>query len=137
MSFRPVKVSARAAVGVRMGYSTHRQKGKNKGNGVHLAFSIHPDLVRALKAKEGDVLRLDLDTGAGLARLLPVGSLSPAAKRLHLEVSGRGDWSISHNGEVAEAFPLVAGMTELSGAHVSSEDGLIFDLPKAEKEVQA
>jgi len=137
MSFRPVKVSARAAIGVRMGYSTHRQKGKNKGNCVHLAFSIHPDLVRALKAKDGDVLRLDLDMKAGMARLLPVGSLSPAAKRLHVEVSGRGDWSISYNGEVAEAFPLVPGMTELSGAHVSAEEGLIYELPKAEKEVQA
>ena len=137
MSFRPVKVSARAAVGVRMGYSTHRQKGETKKTAVYLAFSIHPDLVRALKAKEGDVLRLDLDMKAGMARLLPVGSLSPAAKRLHLGTSGRGDWSISHNGEVAEAFPLVAGMTELSGPHVSTEDGLIFELPKAEEEVQA
>lgn len=133
MSFKPVKVSARAAVGVRMGYSTHSQKGKNKGNAVHLAFSIHPDLIRALKAKGGDVLRLDLDMAAGMARLLPVGSLSPAAKRLHVECSGRGDWSISYNGEVAEAFPVVSGMTELSGPHVSSEDGLIFELPGAAK----
>lgn len=133
MSFRPVKVSARAAVGVRMGYSTRRQKGKDKGNSVHLTFSICPDLVRALKAKEGDVLRLDLDMRAGMARLLPVGSLSPAARRLHVESSGRGDWSISYNGDVAEAFPLVEGMTELIGPHVSSEEGLIFDLPVAAK----
>jgi len=133
MSFRPLKTGGKPGLGVQMGYTTHAQKGKNKGKCVMLAFSICDDLIRALKVKSGDYLRLDADTTAGMARLLPVGALGASSRVVHLNKSGRGEWAIPYTGEIKETFPHVLAMTPLGGAHVSSEDGLLFDLPKAEQ----
>lgn len=132
MSFRPLKTGGKPGLGVQMGYTTHAQKGKNKGKCVMLSFSICCDLIRALKVHDGDVLRLDADTTAGMARLLPVSALGTSSRVVHLAKSGRGEWAIPYSGEIKDTFPHVLAMTELSGAHVSSEDGLIFDLPKAD-----
>lgn len=133
MSFKPLKPGGRPGLGVRMGYTTHAQKGKNKGKCVMLAFSICDDLIRALKVKSGDYLRLDADTTTGMARLLPVGALGVSSRVVHVTASGRGDWSIPYTGEIKDTFPLVPNMTSLNGAHVSAEEGLLFELPKAEK----
>lgn len=128
MKLIPLEPVGRAAAGVFLGYTLLNRK----DNGTPtLSISIHPDLVRKLKVKKGDPLRLDGDLKAGMAQLTLVGSATnKAARRLNVAESGRGDFGIPWSGLVKEAFPEVEGMTPLEGAEVTSE-GLLFQLPAA------
>lgn len=125
MNFKPLKPIARASAGCRLGFCV--RKGNGKGSG-QLFISIHAELVRKLKAVEGQWLRLDADMTLRMGRLLPVNAPSPAARRMRLSGSGRGSFTIPYTGDVAEAFPVQAEMTDLADAEVSDE-GLLFALP--------
>ena len=128
MKLIPLEPVGRAAAGVFLGYTLLGRKDKGAPT---LSISIHPDLVRKLKVKKGEPLRLDGDLKARMAQLTLVASATnKAARRLHVSHSGRGDFSIPWSGLVKEAFPEVDGMTPLEGAQVTS-DGLLFELPKA------
>jgi hypothetical protein len=127
MKLTPLEPTSRAAAGVFLGYSLLN---KNKGTPT-LCLSIHPDLVRKLKVKKGDPLRLDGDLKARMGQLTLVSAAtSKAARRMNVSVSGRGDFCIPWSGLVKEAFPDVDGMTPLEGAEVTG-DGLLFQLPVA------
>lgn len=127
MKFTPLEPTSRSGAGVTLGYSL---LGKGKGTPT-LCLSIHPDLVRKLKVKKGDPLRLDGDLKAGMGQLtLVTAATSKASRRINVADSGRGDFSIPWSGLVKEAFPEVDGMTPLEGAEVTSE-GLLFQLPVA------
>lgn len=129
MAFTPLQTQGRTSGGVNMGYAIRKTKSDGKTTSM-LEISISPELVRELKAKTGDLLRIDADKDRGIARLLAVGTLGKSSRKLHLAESGRGYWAIPYSGAVAEAFPPTDGMTPITGAHVSSDDGLVFELPE-------
>jgi hypothetical protein len=125
MTLKPLESISRANVGVVCGYSILY---KGKGSPT-LSISINADLVRKLKIRDRDPLRLDGDLTERMARLTPVtSSNSKATRKLVISKSGRGEWQIPYNGMIAEAFPAVKSMTPLNGAEVTS-DGLLFQLP--------
>jgi hypothetical protein len=125
MKFQPLEANSRAVTGVVCGYSI-----LNKGKGSPtLCISINADLMRKLKAKNHDPLRLDGDLTERMGRLTPVTSPhNKATRKICLSKSGRGEWQIPYSGMVVEAFPVVQSMTPLNGAEVTS-DGLLFQLP--------
>jgi hypothetical protein len=126
MKLTPLEPTSRAGAGVTLGYSL---LGKGKGAPT-LCLSIHPDLVRKLKVKKGDPLRLDGDLKARMGQLTLVqAATSKAARRINVVKSGRGEFCIPWSGLVKDAFPEVEGMTPLEGAEVTAE-GLLFQLPK-------
>lgn len=130
MSFKPLQTQTRAHSGVTLGYATRLTKGLNKNpKSRMLEFSISPQLVQQLKLKDGDILRLDADADQGLGRLLPVQVLNKASRKVFLSNTGRGAWQIPWSGEVVPFFPEAETMLELTGAHVSADQGLLFDLP--------
>ena len=125
MTLKPLESISRANVGVICGYSI---LDKNKGTPT-LCISINAELVRKLKTRDRDPLRLDGDLTERMARLTPVTSPnSKATRKLVISKSGRGEWQIPYSGMVVEAFPVVQSMTPLNGAEVTS-DGLLFQLP--------
>lgn len=130
MSFKPLQTQTRAHSGVTLGYSTRLTKGGNKNTKTRtLEFSISPELVQQLKLKDGDILRIDADADQGLGRLLPVQVLNKASRKVFLSSTGRGAWQIPWSGDVVPFFPEAVTMTQLTGAHVSADQGLLFDLP--------
>ena len=133
MSFKPLQTQARVHSGVTLGYATRRTKASDKSKSVMLEFSIGPEMTRALKLKQGDILRLDADEAQGLGRLLPVQTLGKASRKVHLSATGRGLWQIPWSGDVVPFFPRADQVTTLLGAHVSADEGLLFELPKAAK----
>lgn len=125
MTLKPLESISRANVGVICGYSI---LDKNKGTPT-LCISINADLVRKLKTRDRDPLRLDGDLTARMARLTPVTSPNgKATRKLVISKSGRGEWQIPYSGLIVQAFPMVESMTPLTGAEVTS-DGLMFELP--------
>jgi len=125
MKLQPLESISRANIGVVCGYSI---LAKGKGSPT-LSISINADLVRKLKVKDRDPLRLDGDLIERMARLTPVTSPNnKATRKLWITKSGRGEWQIPYNGIITEAFPMVDSMTPLEGAEVTS-DGLMFQLP--------
>ena len=129
MKLIPLEPVGRAAAGVFLGYTLLNRK--EQGGTPTLCISIHPDLVRKLKVKKGDPLRLDGDLKARMGQLTLVAAAThKAARGIRLAASGRGEFCIPWSGLVKEAFPDVKHMTPLAGAEVTSE-GLQFQLPAA------
>ncbi|MGV3664268.1 MAG: hypothetical protein ACO1TE_29115 [Prosthecobacter sp.] len=128
MNFTPLESLGRGTSGAELGYSILGLKKKKPV----LMISISPPLVRKLKIKDGDILRLDADRKAGMGRLLPVTNGGKAARKVGVATSGRASWKVACTGEVAEVFPVVDGVTELTSPDVGS-DGLLFELPKKAK----
>jgi len=126
MKLTPLEPTSRSTAGVLLGYALHNI---DTASGT-LVISIHPDLTRKMKIKEGDPLRLDGDLKEGIGQLTPVaGMVGKATRRVHVQASGRATWSISYSGAIREAFAKPDGMTALASPEVTS-DGLQFQLPK-------
>lgn len=126
MKFKPLELVARQMPGCELGYAVRKQGGSKA---LSMEVSIHPEVVRKMGWREGEWLRLDADREEGLGRFLPVQGRGRAARRLRLGNSGRGAWCLPYNGEAAEVFPLVSGMTDLEVCQLSASEGLIFLLP--------
>lgn len=125
MKLTPIEPTSRSTAGVLLGYSINN---KDVASGT-LKISIHPDLIRKMKVKDGDPLRLDGDLKERIAQLTLVAALQgKATRKVHVESSGRGTWCISYSGLVRKAFPSPDGMTLLLQPEVTS-DGLQFQLP--------
>jgi hypothetical protein len=127
MKFKPLEPTGKTSGGVACGYTILNQ---NKGN-LTLAISVSPELIRPLNPlKQGDWLRLDADTAAGVARLLPVlNGASKASRKARVSGSGRLSFHIPYSGDIPSAFPLVKGMTALEHMQSSRDEGIIFKLP--------
>lgn len=127
MNFKPLEPNGRMMPGAQLGFTVHMNS-KNSEHGS-LGISIHSDVMRKMKWKADEWLRLDADMKAGMGRLVAVMGKSKAARQVKATTSGRGFWMLPWSGAVKDAFPLPDGMTELEIADMSSSDGLIFNLP--------
>lgn len=125
MNLKPIEPISRSSAGVMLGYSLHN---RDTASGT-LVISIHPQLMRDLKLKDGDPLRLDGDLKERIGQLTKVAALNgKATRKVHVQESGRGQWAISYSGTVRTAFPNADTMTALNKPEVTS-DGLQFELP--------
>lgn len=128
MNFKPVTTNARTCTGSKLGYAVRANSGSSSKTSYTLEISIHPDLIKRLKVKDREPLRLDADTVEGYARLTPVAGLGKSARKVILSKSSRGLWSIPYSGEIAEIFPHSKLMTELEEPECS-QDGIVFKIP--------
>lgn len=128
MNFKPVTTNVRAITGSKLGYAVRANTGSKPNTSSTLEISIHPDLIKRLKVKDREPLRMDADMAEGYARLTPVAGLGKSARKVIISKSSRGLWSIPYSGEIAEIFPHSKFMTELEEPECS-QDGIVFKIP--------
>lgn len=102
--------------------------GKQKA--PRLMLSLHPDLMRTLEAADGELMRLDLDREAGVARLVCLAEECPsgAARKAKRLGTGRGNWTLPWTGPVAEVFPKGAGLAAVTVLRREASE-VLFKLP--------
>jgi len=111
----------------KMGYMVSLPKGEK--NGV-LRVYLCAEMVKDMKLKHGDLLRLDGAVEARKGRLTQGTWSKPgrAIRKLGVRPTGRGEWRIPYTGAIKDAFPLMREITELKGVVVTKE-GVEFELP--------
>lgn len=113
--------------GVPFGYAVRSSKGK----APTLEIVIGPDLLRRLKWKDREALKLQMS--GQQFRLVPMATRTSATRPLSINASGRGYFHIPANGEVAEKFTRnPVPMTALVFVEATTEH-LVFELPQEEK----
>lgn len=113
--------------GIPFGYAVRTSKGK----APTLEIVISPDLLRRLKWKNSEPLKLQM---AGKQfRLAQMATPSRSTRPLAINDTGRGYFRIPANGEVAEKFTRgPVPMTALVFIEATTEH-LVFELPPEEK----
>lgn len=101
----------------------------NKPGKPRLVISIRPDVLRRLGWQDGE--RLKLQHQGTIARLLP----TQGGRVLKVANGGRGTLEVSNTGTVWELFPCAeCGVTPLQIQDMSTNEGLIFELPEWEEQ---
>ncbi len=128
MNFEPVQIDGRSRLGTEFAYSVvYREKKRPE-----IRFMIAQSWVRKAGWRNGDILRLEVDGGAKLARFVTVLKAGVNAKPVHVtSTTGRARFVLSYTGEVPGYFvcPPPKQAQELKVIETGSE-GVIFELPQ-------
>jgi hypothetical protein len=127
VSFKPVQINGRSRLGTEFAYSVVYREQKRP----EIRFMINGAWTKKARWKNGDILRLEVDAAAKLARFVVVLKAGVNAKPVDMtSTTGRARFVLSYTGEMPGYFicPPPKETQELKVIEAGSE-GVIFELP--------